>query len=153
MRWYIKDYSTEKLSSMISKIDASVVSKKQSESICLVSPDEGTYVIQNDSVHRLHYDSKFTHFFFNDVQLICQHSDPIKEDISSRIPVRYTCFANNTVKYALNGDPLILLCVEYHDKSISDFYFEVKVYAKDKKLIELINDSKTEINGFLSILN
>lgn len=153
MRWYIKNYSVERLSERIDKIDAKAVSKKTFDKVCLVSPDEGIYCVQNNSVHRIHYDSKFTHFFFNDVQLICQHSDPIKEEISSRIPVNYICFTNNVVKYTVDKDPNLFLCVEYRDANIMDFYFEVEVRTVDKKLIELINDSKKEINVFLSMLN
>lgn len=153
MRWYIKDYSTLKLSERIGKIDANAVSKKSTTSTFIVSKDEGHFVVQNDSVYRVHYDSKFTHFFFNDVQLICQHSDPIKEEIPSRIPVNYLCFNKAVVKYGIDKDALVLFCVEYQGENISDFYFEVEVRTADKLLIGLIKDSKKEINGFLSMLN
>jgi hypothetical protein len=151
MRWYIKDYSVEKLDKCISKIKAE--SSEKFHTVSLISPDEGIFCIQNDTVYRVHHNSKFTNFYFNDVQLICQHTDPIKEEIASRVPVNYLCFINATVKYAIEKDPRILLCVEYRDEIIADFYFEVVGQTVDRPLIELINDSKKEINGFLLMLN
>jgi hypothetical protein len=153
MRWYIKDYTIAKLTERISKIESNALTKKSVVTMSLISEEEGHYCIQNDSLYRIHYDSKFTHFFFNDIQLICQHSDPIKEEIMSRIPVNWLCFTNTTMKYTIDKDPRILLCIEYHDANVFDFYFEVEVRTADKSLIELINDSKKEINGFLLMLN
>ena len=155
MRWYIKDYTLDKLSSLIAKIDANTLSKQSSDMVYLVSPDEGVYCIQNNVIYKIHYDSKFVHFFFNDAQLICQSSDPIKEEIVSRIPIKYDCFNHTLVKYAIFAEPHILLCIDYCEGNvISDFYFEVTRKEADKfSLIELINDSKKDINGFLSLLN
>ena len=153
MRWYIKDYTLSKLSERIDKIEANAITKKSVVTLTLMSEEEGPHCVQNDTFYRLHYDSKFTHFFFNNVQLICQHSEPIKEEIMSRIPVNCLCFTNTIMKYAIDRDPRILFCVEYREENICDFYFEVEVRTADKALIELINDSKKEINGFLLMLN
>jgi len=154
MRWYIKDYKLDKLSARVESIGKNTISKQSYDSISLISANDGMYCIEQDRVHRLRHDSKFTHFFFNDVQLICQHSDPIKEEIKSHIPISYKCFNNSCIKYAIDYDPQILLCIEYLDGNICDFYFEpVAQTTLIAPLIELINASKKEINVFLSLLN
>ena len=157
MRWYIKDYELTKLSARIDSIDKHSISKQSYNTICLISPNNGIYCVEQDHVYRMRHDSKFTHFFFNDVQLICQHSDPIKEETHSHIPISYDCFNNLCVKYAIEDDPLILLCIEYHGENIHDFYFEPVLQTTEHRLIapliELIGGSKKEINGFLSLLN
>ena len=153
MRWYIKDYEFNKLSDRIESIDKNTISKQSYDSISLISSNNGMYSVEQDHIYRLRHDSKFTHFFFNDVQLICQHSDPIKEETQSHIPISYKCFNKLCTKYAIDYDPLILLCIEYCGENIYDFYFEPVPQTTELPLIELISGSKNEINGFLSLLN
>ena len=162
MRWYIKNYSATKLSERLGAIQSSAIQSGDAvKSVVIVTEDDGIFCVQDNRIYKMHYDSKFSHFFFNQAQLICQYSDPIKEEIVSQMPVKYVVFNQTVVKYAIDSNPCILLCVEYREESICDFYFEVVVARADadassfvkKTLVELINESKKDINVFLLLLN
>jgi hypothetical protein len=162
MRWYIKNYSVSKLSERLGAIKSSAIQSGDADkTVVIVSEDDGVFCAQDNRIYKMHYDSKFSHFFFNQAQLICQYSDPIKEEIVSQMPVKYVVFNQTTVKYSIDCNPCILLCIEYREGSIHDFYFEVisadtstdTSAVVKKTLVELINGSKKDINGFLLLLN
>lgn len=153
MRWHVKEYDVNNLQGVVAKLTRNYTEIEKTSWTTIVSLNNGVYHIENDSVYKLHYDSKFSRFFFNDTQLICQHSEPIKEEILSHIPINYQSFQNCLVKYAMGDSYTIMLCVLFCEGVSTEFYFEPVSQGAPLSLLEHINLSKKEINGFLSTLN
>ncbi len=123
----------------------------------IVSEQDGLFVADKEgTLYALRHDSKFTRFSFNDVLFVCQHSEPIKEEVFSQTPTKCERFQSKRVKYETVGETepnSVALCIEYRDDSITDFYFEVLLPTTNTSLLELITIAKKEINVFLSLLN
>jgi hypothetical protein len=123
----------------------------------IVSERDGVFESDKEGVlYTVRHESKFTRFLFNDFPFICQHSEPIKEEVFSQTPTKCkridTCLAKYEVTN-VGGPNCIALCIEYRNDAIADFYFEVLLPLTHSSLIELITMSKKEINVFLSLLN
>lgn len=152
MRWYIKDYDISSLNAKMVKLEKHLISKMRVDNI--VTPEKGVYQIEDDTIYRLHHDSQFTNFFFNETKLICQHSEPIKEEIFSQMPLNFAYSKSHINKYAVSDSQSVFLFIELHDDGrVLDFYFSPVINGNDLTLLQLINLSKNEINRFLSLLN
>ena len=123
----------------------------------IVSERDGLFVTDSEgTLYALRHESKFTRFLFNDFSFICQHSEPIKEEVFSQTPMNSKCVATRLVKYEVMNteEPnRVVMCIEYSEDMPTDFYFEVLLPTTHSSLLELITLSKKEINVFLSLLN
>ena len=159
MRWYIDEYDMSRLTGAMKRISNSVTinNKSTTSYYTIVSERGGLFVTDSEgTLHALHHESKFTRFLFNGYSFICQYSEPIKEEVFSQTPMNSKCVATRLVKYeALNTEEpnRVVMCIEYGDNILTDFYFEVLLPTNNASLLELITLSKKEINVFLSLLN
>lgn len=159
MRWYIDEYDMVRLTGAMKRISNSKACaiKDITTWSTIVSERDGLFVADSEgTLYAVRNDSKFTRFLFNDFSFICQHSEPIKEEVFSQTPMNCKCVATRLVKYeVLNTEEPnhIVMCIEYSDDVLTDFYFEVLLPTINTSLLEIITLSKKEINVFLSLLN
>ncbi len=147
-----------KLKSGDSRFKSSSIKEVETTSwTTIVSEQDGLFVADKEgTLYAVRHDSKFTRFLFNDILFICQHSEPIKEEVFSQTPTKCEHFQSKKVKYETIGEAeqnSVALCIEYRDDRITDFYFEVLLPTTNASLLELITVAKKEINVFLSLLN
>ena len=159
MRWYIDEYDMVRLTGAMKRISNSKACavKDITTWSTIVSERDGLFVADSEgTLYAVRNDSKFTRFLFNDFSFICQHSEPIKEEVFSQTPTKCKRIDACLAKYEVTnvgGPNCIALCIEYRNDAIADFYFEVLLPLTHSSLIELITMSKKEINVFLSLLN
>ena len=159
MRWYIDEYDMGRLVEGVKRLDKSDTCniKSTTSYTTIISERDGVFVTDGEgTLYALRHESKFTRFLFNDFSFICQHSEPIKEEVFSQTPVNCKCVITRLVKYEVTRveeQNRVLLCIEYSDGVLTDFYFEVLLPTINTSLLELITLSKKEINVFLSLLN
>lgn len=160
MRWYMDEYDMSRLGDAMKRIGkASCVKQVSTISYTMiVSERDGLFETNKNGVlYSLRHESKFTRFLFNDRPFICQHSEPIKEEVFSQTPTKYkrvnTCLAKYEVINVVGEPNCIALCIEYRNDAIADFYFDVLLPTGHSSLLELITMAKNEINVFLSLLN
>jgi hypothetical protein len=159
MRWYIDEYDMGRLATGVKRLDKSGACniKSTASYSTIISERDGLFVTDSEeTLYALRHESKFTRFLFNDFSFICQHSEPIKEEVFSQTPMNCKCIATCLVKYEVTHvekQNCVLLCIEYSDDVLTDFYFDVLLPTTNTSLLELITLSKKEINVFLSLLN
>jgi len=162
MRWYIDEYNMGRLEDAMKRIKNAEKQNhvKQVSTISytmIVSERDGLFESNNEGIlYAVRHVPSFTRFLFNDSPFICQHSEPIKEEVFSQTPTKCKRIATCLSKYEVTnvgGPSCIALCIEYRNDAIADFYFEVLLPLNHSSLLELITMSKKEINVFLSLLN